>query len=99
MRLARSRVVTPVSTVCATLKTNFVSVLFWLQQIKAIADAGAKVVVTGGKVGDLALHYCNKYGLLVVRLTSKWDLRRLCRAIRATPLPRIVSKHTIWTEH
>ncbi len=62
------------------------------QQIKAIADSGAKVVVTGGKVGDLALHYCNKFGLLVVRLTSKWDLRRLCKAIRATPLPRIVSR-------
>ena len=61
------------------------------QQIKAIADSGARVVVTGGKVGDMALHYCNKYKLLVVRLMSKWDLRRLCKAVRATPLPRIVS--------
>ena len=64
---------------------------FVFQQIKAIANTGAKVIVTGGKVGDLALHYCNKYKLLVVRLMSKWDLRRLCKAINATPLPRIVS--------
>lgn len=59
------------------------------QQVKAIADTGCKVIVTGGKVGDLYLHYCNKFGLLVVRLLSKWDLRRLCKATGATALPRL----------
>ena len=59
------------------------------KQIKDIADTGAKVVVSGGKIGDLALHYLNKYGLMGVRLTSKWDVRRLCRAVNATPLPKI----------
>merc|ERR1711981_39609 len=58
-------------------------------QIKAIADTGVKVVVSGGKIGDLALHYLNKYGLMGVRLTSKWDVRRLCRAVNATPLPKL----------
>ena len=51
--------------------------------------AGCKVIVSGGKVGDLYNHFCNKYKILVVRLMSKWDLRRLCKAIGATPLPRI----------
>uniref|UniRef100_A0AAY4CRR7 T-complex protein 1 subunit theta n=1 Tax=Denticeps clupeoides TaxID=299321 RepID=A0AAY4CRR7_9TELE len=37
-------------------------------QVKAIADTGATVLVTGGKVADLALHYANKYQLMVVRL-------------------------------
>lgn len=45
------------------------------EQIKGIADSGAKVVVSGGKIGDLALHYLNKYGLMAVRLSSKWDVR------------------------
>lgn len=36
-------------------------------QVKAIKDAGASVVVTGGKVADMALHYANKYKLMVVR--------------------------------
>lgn len=36
-------------------------------QVKAIADAGANVVVTGGKVADMALHYANKHQLMVVR--------------------------------
>jgi len=59
------------------------------KQIKEIVDSGAKVVVSGGKIGDLALHYLNKYGLMAVRLTSKWDVRRLCRAVNATPLPKL----------
>uniref|UniRef100_A0A8B9HNV4 T-complex protein 1 subunit theta n=1 Tax=Astyanax mexicanus TaxID=7994 RepID=A0A8B9HNV4_ASTMX len=58
-------------------------------QVKAIADAGANVVVTGGKVADMALHYANKYQLMVVRLNSKWDLRRLCKTVGAVALPRM----------
>lgn len=36
-------------------------------QVKAIADSGVNVVVTGGKVADMALHYANKYSLMLVR--------------------------------
>ncbi|KAH8389029.1 hypothetical protein KR200_009783 [Drosophila serrata] len=60
-------------------------------QIKAIADTGVKVVVSGGKVGDMALHFLNKYGLMAVRLNSKFDLRRLSRSVNATVLPRITT--------
>uniref|UniRef100_A0A1A9WQX4 T-complex protein 1 subunit theta n=1 Tax=Glossina brevipalpis TaxID=37001 RepID=A0A1A9WQX4_9MUSC len=60
-------------------------------QIKAIADTGVKVVVAGGKVGDMALHFLNKYGLVAVRLNSKFDIRRLSRAVNATVLPRITT--------
>merc|ERR1712170_34088 len=59
------------------------------EQVRSIAEAGCSVIVTGGKVGELYLHYCNKFNLLVVHLMSKWDLRRLCKAVGATPLPRI----------
>lgn len=65
--------------------------LFLFQQIKAIADTGVNLIVTGGKVGELALHYANKHKLMIIRLMSKFDLRRLCKAIGATALPRIVS--------
>uniref|UniRef100_A0A8C9YT57 T-complex protein 1 subunit theta n=1 Tax=Sander lucioperca TaxID=283035 RepID=A0A8C9YT57_SANLU len=58
-------------------------------QVKAIKEAGANVVVTGGKVADMALHYANKYNLMVVRLNSKWDLRRLCKTVGAVALPRM----------
>uniref|UniRef100_A0A3Q3FHQ9 T-complex protein 1 subunit theta n=1 Tax=Labrus bergylta TaxID=56723 RepID=A0A3Q3FHQ9_9LABR len=60
-------------------------------QVKAIKAAGANVVVTGGKVADMALHYANKYQLMVVRLNSKWDLRRLCKTVGAVALPRMTA--------
>lgn len=60
-------------------------------QIKAIADAGVKVVVSGGKIGDMALHYLNKYGLMAVRLPSKFDVRRVCRVVGATALPKLAA--------
>ncbi|XP_064413210.1 T-complex protein 1 subunit theta isoform X2 [Latimeria chalumnae] len=58
-------------------------------QVKSIADTGANLIVTGGKVADMALHYANKYQLMVVRLNSKWDLRRLCKTVGAVALPRL----------
>ncbi|CAD6195645.1 unnamed protein product [Caenorhabditis auriculariae] len=58
-------------------------------QVKAIADNGVKVVVAAGKFGDLYLHFLNKYKIMAVRLTSKFDLRRLCRTIGAQAQARI----------
>ncbi|XP_058921420.1 T-complex protein 1 subunit theta isoform X1 [Kogia breviceps] len=58
-------------------------------QVRAIAGTGANVIVTGGKVADMALHYANKYNIMLVRLNSKWDLRRLCKTVGATALPRL----------
>lgn len=60
-------------------------------QIKEIKEAGVSVVVSGSKFGDLALHFLNRYNIMAVRLTSKHDLRRLCKSINATALPRIVA--------
>ncbi|XP_037051648.1 T-complex protein 1 subunit theta [Bradysia coprophila] len=61
------------------------------QQIKAIADTGCKVIVAGAKFGDMALHYCNKYGIMAVRLNSKFDLRRLSKAVNGIVLPRLTA--------
>ena len=57
--------------------------------IRTIKDSGAQVVVCGGKISDLGLDYANQMGLMVVRLTSKWDMRRLAKSIGATVLPRL----------
>lgn len=59
------------------------------QQIKAIADSGVSVLVTGQTVGDLALFYANLYHLVVVKVPSKFDLQRLCRILGATALNRL----------
>lgn len=57
--------------------------------IKELYDSGLRVVVAGSTVGELALHYLNRFGILVVKVLSKFELRRLCRVVGATPLARL----------
>ncbi|KAL2047229.1 hypothetical protein N7G274_001248 [Stereocaulon virgatum] len=57
--------------------------------IKELHDSGLRVVVAGATVGELALHYLNRFGILVVKVLSKFEVRRLCRVVGATPLARL----------
>ncbi|KAL9613322.1 MAG: hypothetical protein Q9167_002144 [Letrouitia subvulpina] len=57
--------------------------------IKELHDSGLRVVVAGSTVGELALHYLNRFNILVVKVLSKFELRRLCRVVGATPLARL----------
>lgn len=57
--------------------------------IKELYDSGLRVVVAGATVGELALHYLNRYKILVIKILSKFELRRLCRVVGATPLARL----------
>ncbi|KEH40543.1 putative chaperonin Cpn60/TCP-1 family, groEL-like apical domain, groEL-like equatorial [Medicago truncatula] len=47
--------------------------------IKAVVDSGAQVIVSGGAVGEMALHFCERYKLMVLKISSKFELRRFCR--------------------
>jgi T-complex protein 1 subunit theta len=57
--------------------------------IREVYDAGVRVIVAGSTVGDLALHYINRMGILIIKILSKFELRRLCRVCGATPLARL----------
>ncbi|KAJ9425376.1 chaperonin Cpn60/TCP-1 family [Fusarium oxysporum] len=57
--------------------------------IKELYDSGLRVVVCGERVGDLAMHYLNRFGILCIRILSKFELRRVCRVVGATPLARL----------
>ncbi|KAH8724243.1 chaperonin Cpn60/TCP-1 family [Phaeosphaeriaceae sp. PMI808] len=59
------------------------------QVIKELHDSGMRVVVAGSTIGELALHYLNRYNILVIKVLSKFELRRLCRVVGATPLARL----------
>ncbi|KIJ66151.1 hypothetical protein HYDPIDRAFT_174826 [Hydnomerulius pinastri MD-312] len=56
---------------------------------KEIADSGVKVIIAGSSIGDLALHYLNRFNIAVLKVLSKFDLRRVCRVVNATPLARM----------
>lgn len=58
--------------------------------VKGLVEVGVTCVVAGGSVSELCMHYLNKYGLMVVRVPSKFDLLRLANSINA----KIMSKLT-----
>jgi T-complex protein 1 subunit theta len=57
--------------------------------IQSVADTGVKVVVAGSGYGEMALHYLNRAGILVIKVLSKFEIRRLCRVTGATALTRL----------
>ncbi|KAL7154412.1 hypothetical protein ABFS83_03G001000 [Erythranthe nasuta] len=57
--------------------------------IKAVADSGAKVIVSGSAVGEMALHFCERYKLMVLKISSKFELRRFCRTTGAVALLKL----------
>jgi len=52
--------------------------------VKEIYDSGARLVVSGGSVSEMAQHFLEKYGLMALKIVSKWELRRVCGATGAT---------------
>eukprot|EP01132_Coremiostelium_polycephalum_P001192 gene1192-1505_t len=59
------------------------------QTIDAIASTGVKVIISGSTVSELALHYIERHGIMIVRIQSKIQLRRVCKAVGATPLVKL----------
>lgn len=57
--------------------------------IKSIADQGVTVCVVGGSVSELAMHYLEKYEIMVIRILSKFDLQRICRCLGATSIAQL----------
>merc|ERR1719169_291014 len=56
--------------------------------IKGVKDAGVDVVVSGGAISEIAVHYLNKYRIMCIKITSKFELRRICQTVGATSIIR-----------
>ena len=54
--------------------------------IASIAASGVKLVVSGSAVSEIALHFFDKHGIMCLRINSKFELRRICRATGAVAL-------------
>lgn len=58
-------------------------------QVQAIADTGVNVLVTGGSIGDMVLHFINRHGMVALKVPSKFDVQRLCRVTGASAQARL----------
>lgn len=57
--------------------------------VKEIVNSGVGAVIVGGSVSDMAVHYLNRYGILVFRVMSKFELRRIAKSIGASLLVKL----------
>ncbi|KAK4749840.1 hypothetical protein SAY87_027289 [Trapa incisa] len=57
--------------------------------IKGVAESGAKVIVSGAAVGEMALHFCERYKIMVLKISSKFELRRFCRTSGAVAMLKL----------
>merc|ERR1719446_1318607 len=56
--------------------------------IKSIKDVGVDVVISGGAISEIAGHFLNKYKIMALKITSKFELQRVCQTVGATSIIR-----------
>ncbi|ELP90624.1 T-complex protein 1 subunit theta, putative [Entamoeba invadens IP1] len=60
--------------------------------VDQLKTAGVGLIICGGNVSDLALHYCDRAGIVVLRVPSTFDLKRICRVTGSTPFISLTSE-------
>ena len=70
--------------------------------IQSIAESGVTCIISGGAVSDIAAHYLEKYKIMVLRIASKFELRRLanllgCRGL--VSLGPVAEEHQGFCKH
>ena len=46
------------------------------------------VVISGGAVAEIAMHFLDKYKIMVIKIGSKFELRRVCKTLNAISIIR-----------
>ena len=54
--------------------------------VVGLAEAGVNVVICTGSMSELAIHFFEKYKIVALKIMSKWEIKRLARAVGATPV-------------
>ena len=54
--------------------------------VQGLAEAGIQVVVCTGSMSELAIHFFEKYKIMALKIMSKWELKRIARAVGASPI-------------
>lgn len=59
--------------------------------VAGLAEAGVNVVVGSGSMSELAIHFFEKYKIVALKIMSKWELKRIARAVGATPIVKLMT--------
>lgn len=57
--------------------------------IQKLVAANVNVVVSGGTISDIVLHFLEKYRIMAVKVASKFELKRIARALSAAALSKL----------
>jgi len=57
--------------------------------VKEMADAGVNVAVFGSGISEIALHFLERYKIMICKVQSKFELKRVCAATGATAMVRV----------
>jgi T-complex protein 1 subunit theta len=57
--------------------------------VKGLAEAGINVVIGSGSISEMALHFFEKYKMFVLKLMSKWELKRIAKSVGASAIVKL----------
>ena len=57
--------------------------------IKGLAEAGITVCVGTGSMSEMAVHFFEKYHIMAIKIMSKFEMKRIARAVGATPIVKL----------
>mmetsp|Transcript_16437 Transcript_16437/g.14824 ORF Transcript_16437/g.14824 Transcript_16437/m.14824 type:complete len:550 (+) Transcript_16437:55-1704(+) len=57
--------------------------------VKGVVATGVNTVVVNGSISEMSQHYLDKYSIMVIKIASKFDLRRICQSLGATAVVRL----------
>lgn len=57
--------------------------------ISSIAATGVTCCIINGTISEMALHFLDRFKIMTIKITSKFELRRLCLAIGASACVRL----------
>mmetsp|Transcript_27483 Transcript_27483/g.20642 ORF Transcript_27483/g.20642 Transcript_27483/m.20642 type:complete len:235 (+) Transcript_27483:564-1268(+) len=57
--------------------------------VKGLAEAGINVIIGTGSISEIALHFFEKYKMFVLKIMSKFELKRIAKATGAIAIVKL----------
>jgi len=57
--------------------------------VQGLAEAGINVVIGSGSISEVSLHFFEKYKMMVLKIMSKWEIKRLAKAVGAQAIVKL----------